>query len=309
MVGTVHLATAEVVVVEERLAVRITEFDTHRRAKVGLADDVANPVTTPNQRAMPVVQGLVSAFDTVVGAMIVEGASTRWRSVKGPFATAQEDWLWWATTFSVFPAPALWLGATHTSWKTLGNSVLSGLGVEHASVEDVEATCLNVVTQSFVALAQTLTTHFNMEVTSGDAVPSSVPDGGHAITLAVQLAGALTEIPLVAVFDKEFLALRPGLLDGTVPSGPPDRPALPPRIATLALSVNVILGRTTMLLGELFKLTVGSVVEFAQPIAEPVKLLVNNRVIALGQVVLCGHSYGVRIVSMGSDSLAGREHR
>ena len=66
----------------------------------------------------------------------------------------------------------------------------------------------------------------------------------------------------------------------------------------LILDVNVRLsleiGRTQMTIRELLKLAPGSVVEFERPAGDPLDVLVNDRLVAHGEVVMVNDRYGVR---------------
>lgn len=61
------------------------------------------------------------------------------------------------------------------------------------------------------------------------------------------------------------------------------------------MPVSIELGRTEMPISELLMLGPGSVVELSKLAGEPVDLLVNNKVIAKGEVVVVDENFGVRI--------------
>ncbi len=61
------------------------------------------------------------------------------------------------------------------------------------------------------------------------------------------------------------------------------------------LPVSVTFGRTQLRLKDAIKLTSGSILELNRSIVEPVEVIVNNCVIARGEVVLVEGNYGVRI--------------
>ena len=61
------------------------------------------------------------------------------------------------------------------------------------------------------------------------------------------------------------------------------------------LPVSVSFGRAQMRLKDVVKLTTGSIVELNRSISEPVEIIVNNCVIARGEVVVVEGNYGVRI--------------
>ncbi len=66
------------------------------------------------------------------------------------------------------------------------------------------------------------------------------------------------------------------------------------------MPVTIVLGRTTMRLKDLLKLTNGSVVELDQMLDEEVEVRVNNCVIAYGEVVAVDGNYAVRILRMAA---------
>ena len=66
------------------------------------------------------------------------------------------------------------------------------------------------------------------------------------------------------------------------------------------LPVAIRFGETEMILEEIVKLGVGSVIELNSGIDQPVELVVNNRVLARGEVVTVDGFYGIRITEITS---------
>src|SRR6516225_2204620 len=64
------------------------------------------------------------------------------------------------------------------------------------------------------------------------------------------------------------------------------------------LPVAIRFGETEMILEEIVKLGVGSVIELNSGIDQPVELVVNNRTLARGEVVSVDGFYGVRITEI-----------
>jgi len=64
------------------------------------------------------------------------------------------------------------------------------------------------------------------------------------------------------------------------------------------LPVSIRFGETEMILGEIVKLGVGSVIELNSGIDQPVDLVVNNRVFAHGEVVTVDGYYGIRVTEI-----------
>jgi flagellar motor switch protein FliN/FliY len=61
------------------------------------------------------------------------------------------------------------------------------------------------------------------------------------------------------------------------------------------LPVSVSFGRAQLLLKDVIKLTTGSIIELNRSISEPVDVIVNNCVIARGEVVVVEGNFGVRV--------------
>src|SRR5436190_23954571 len=66
------------------------------------------------------------------------------------------------------------------------------------------------------------------------------------------------------------------------------------------LPVSIRFGETEMVLEEVVKLGVGSVIELNTGIDQPVALVVNNRILAQGEIVTVDGFYGIRITEITS---------
>lgn len=64
------------------------------------------------------------------------------------------------------------------------------------------------------------------------------------------------------------------------------------------LPVSIELGRTRMSIGEVLELGSGSIIELDKLAGEPVDILVNNKPLAKGEVVVLDENFGVRITSL-----------
>ena len=69
----------------------------------------------------------------------------------------------------------------------------------------------------------------------------------------------------------------------------------PDVLQNISVSITVEVGRTSMKIRDLLRLTQGSVVELDRIAGEPLDLLVNNTVVAQGEVVLVNDRYGIRL--------------
>lgn len=66
----------------------------------------------------------------------------------------------------------------------------------------------------------------------------------------------------------------------------------------IPLSFKVELGRTKMLIKDILQLGQGSVVELDKLAGEPMEILVNNKLIAKGEVVVVNEKFGIRLTDI-----------
>jgi len=66
----------------------------------------------------------------------------------------------------------------------------------------------------------------------------------------------------------------------------------------VTMPISIELGRTSMPIQDILNLGPGSVVELNKLAGEPVELLVNDKLIARGEVVVVDENFGIRITSM-----------
>ncbi len=69
----------------------------------------------------------------------------------------------------------------------------------------------------------------------------------------------------------------------------------PRMLQNIPVTLTVEVGRAVIKIRDLMRLTQGSVVELDRVAGEPLNLLVNNTVVAQGEVVLVNERYGIRL--------------
>ena len=69
----------------------------------------------------------------------------------------------------------------------------------------------------------------------------------------------------------------------------------PDVLQNIQVTLSVEVGRAMIKIRDLMRLTQGSVVELDHIAGEPLDLLVNNTVVAQGEVVLVNDRYGIRL--------------
>jgi flagellar motor switch protein FliN/FliY len=81
---------------------------------------------------------------------------------------------------------------------------------------------------------------------------------------------------------EDFKPLKPGNINPEV-------------LQNIVVSLSIEVGRAEIKIKDLMRLSQGSVVELDRIAGEPLDLLVNNSVVAQGEVVLVNDRYGVRL--------------
>lgn len=260
---------------------------------------------------------LTTRWAQALEGMTGERPAVQWSPVTGP---APDDIEWWEQPYS-FPAGAIvYAGATSADSIQLGGKVLEAAGVE-ASPEDARGTYLETLNQALSGLGQALTARLRKEVTctAGKNCPAPGPKATGLAAIKITLSGQ-SPIELLASFNPEMIgALEsenkpvkqvaaaegsgalPPATGAPAPQGPPRTMEL---LYDVELPVSVSFGRAQLPLKDVIKLTSGSIVELNRSITEPVEIIVNNCVIARGEVVVVEGNYGVRI-----DQIISRQDR
>ncbi len=69
-------------------------------------------------------------------------------------------------------------------------------------------------------------------------------------------------------------------------------------LQNIPVTLSAEVGRTTLKIKDLLRLSEGSVVEFSRLAGESIDVLVNNTVIARGEVVVVNERYGIRLTQV-----------
>jgi len=95
----------------------------------------------------------------------------------------------------------------------------------------------------------------------------------------------------VNVQPAQFSGFTPGLI-------PPAEESNLNLLMDIPLKVTVELGRSKMLIKDILQLSQGSIIELDKLAGEPVDILVNNKLIAKGEVVVIDENFGVRVTDI-----------
>jgi flagellar motor switch protein FliN/FliY len=221
--------------------------------------------------------------------------------------------LWWEQPFSCAPKHPVWVGAPEETWAEVGKLILAAAGVESAPPSEVQSTYLEIVRQSMGSLAQDIGDRISTQVSAGNG-SESPPGIVERYTLQIE-----TVLPektgrfylvianeLCRFLGSHVIAIEPPS-NALVPKAPLDAATGQLRggesrtfdlLLDVELPVSVSFGRASLKLQDAMKLITGSLIELDRSVADPVDLLVNNCVIARGEVVVVDGNYGVRIIEI-----------
>jgi flagellar motor switch protein FliN len=218
---------------------------------------------------------------------------------------SQQELLWWEQPLSLGPDAKIWVAAAGRTWEEIGNRVLRSAGVEDATPEDIRSTYLEIVNQSLSGTASAISTRARKEIScvpGRSAPPPALPDAS-AYTFEIMLGEQ--PFPLLAVFASSVASLSDAPVQPPAKAAPDEERAQAARPAAKAGSMDLLLdvelpvivsfGRAQLMLKDVIKLTTGSIVELNRALSEPVEVIVNNCVIARGEVVVVEGNYGIRI--------------
>ncbi|MBZ5611682.1 MAG: flagellar motor switch protein FliN [Acidobacteriia bacterium] len=214
-----------------------------------------------------------------------------------------EELLWWEQPLSVDDA-LIWIGAGRASWEDIGKRVMRSAGIDEQDPEVLQGTYLEVLGQALSGVASAVAARLGREV-SCSAGRQAAPAASQGLAVyKFQVASGEHSFPLLAVYSKVLVDIDQKPVDSparpqrtTTPSEPeePQPPNSIDLLMDVELPVSVSFGRAQLALKDVIKLTTGSIVELNRAVSEPVEVIVNNCVIARGEVVVVEGNFGIRI--------------
>jgi flagellar motor switch protein FliN len=248
---------------------------------------------------------LASVFETMAGerpaieteqvSEVPTDATLRWRQ---PFSGV---------------SGAAWVAASEAGWTVAGGHVLRAAGIEDGDPATLKSTYLETISQALSGMAGAMGGRAGREIScTGSGGAAALPPASS------DFAWAVLRLRLGAETAEVAIGLEPALIADMVAASQPAS-AVPPKLAEAAaaaatggitgpvnsrtfellldveLPVSVSFGRAQVPLKDVLKLTTGSIVELNRSIMEPVEVIVNNCVIARGEVVVVEGNFGVRV--------------
>ena len=199
----------------------------------------------------------------------------------------------------------------------IGQYVMVAAGVEDCSPEELKSTFQECLGQAFSLLTRAMTTRLQREVTpaAGQEAAATAPLGEYIwgkvrLVLGDQPVTVFLGLPpqMLEPFVVEVKAVAQAAGAGNTAASTTQPAETVPAARSVAddsktfdllldveLPVSVSFGHALVPLKDVLKLTTGSIVELSRAIIEPVDIVVNNCVIAKGEVVVVEGNFGVRI--------------
>jgi flagellar motor switch protein FliN/FliY len=258
----------------------------------------------------------------VLESMAEQRPEAAWQAASGTAAVVvanpEDQMLWWEQPLQFAPEMKIWVGAPRTAWEQAGTLTLKAAGLDTVEIDEARNTWLEILGQALSPVARAIGSMLGREVTC-EAGAERAPEAGIEEWARVSLSFPDAPLaPLLVAFSPGLLEViatpqrvegRPGELatvNPTVNPGDAEAAILPARSRTMNLLMDVDLpvsisfGRTQLPMKDVIKLTTGSIVELNRSVNEPVEVLVNQCLIARGEVVVVEGNYGVRILEIVS---------
>jgi flagellar motor switch protein FliN/FliY len=246
-------------------------------------------------------EGLAAAVEGLAGTR--PGTST---SHAEPPASSSQRWSQALSSLS----SGLYLAASEPDVLTIGQYLLRAAGVEESSPEDQISTFQEILGQAVGQLARAITSKLQREVNATSRrelteVPANLQWGAVTLDLEGQSASVLLGVPAATIQELQAIdqsapraagaAASSSESTATSYSAPPNDSKTFDLLLDVELPVSVSFGHAHLPLKDVLKLTTGSIVELSRAVVEPVDIVVNNCVIAKGEVVVVEGNFGVRI--------------
>jgi flagellar motor switch protein FliN len=234
-------------------------------------------------------------------------------------ASLPSQLVWWEQPFDCGPECTIWCGSSEDGQQTAGKIVLTAAGVDSPPPSEVESTYFELIRQAMSGVAQDIGQRAGRLVACGAGteqnppasvkavweISATVPDGGPLTFYVIphpslsQLLQALAASEQNSGDDPKRPQATPDPLGDSEPQSVAGSRTFD-LLLDVELPVNISFGRASLKLNDALKLITGSLIELDRGLSDPVELLVNNCVIARGEVVVIEGNYGVRVTEIVS---------
>jgi len=268
------------------------------------------------------------SLEQVIESMADQRPGVAWQAATGPLpevaastgAGPPADMLWWEQPFPWSPGMVAWVGAPRATWEQAGTLTLKAAGLETVQTDEAKNTWFEILGQSLSAMARSIGALVGREVTCEAGVErapqpdvrewasvtlqfADTPPASLLVTLSPKLVAAVSA-PAPAPAPERHEEPQPHDAESPAAKGSPGISRTMDLLLDVELPVSISFGRAQLSMKDVLKLTTGSIVELNRGASEQVEVLINQCLIARGEVVVVEGNYGVRI-----QEIASREDR
>lgn len=231
----------------------------------------------------------------------------------------QAECLWWKQPFSIAQDSPFWVGAPELTWSAIGQLVLTSAGVEGSPAAEARSTYSEIIGQSMGGLAREISQRVGNEVTAdgGTEAPLETPGPTRMFHVTAKFTDQQPCTFYVVISEDLAAALTAATqAEGNSAADTPEQPQEPTALSNdiahvaksrtfellldVELPISVSFGRTSLRVQDAINLVSGSLIELDRNVSDPVELIVNNSVIARGEVVVIEGNYGIRLTEIVS---------
>jgi flagellar motor switch protein FliN len=207
--------------------------------------------------------------------------------------------LWFEWDFKPASYGSLWFGGPKQLWIELGKTILFAGDDSEPDPELIDSTLKEIASQVAGSITTFLNHQYQKQIETGDVrikegPVKANPDANTSFHKLLLPEGKVIPVSFCAAQSLFESILPPKQTEETLPALPVDAKKLE-LLLDVEMPVSVSIGRAQMPLKDVIKLTTGSVVELSRNVSEPVDIVVNNCVIARGDVVVVEGNFGIRI--------------
>jgi flagellar motor switch protein FliN len=203
--------------------------------------------------------------------------------------------VWWQQAAENEDSFLIWVGGTEATWTAVGGAL--------GNTTDAQATFFEMLSQSNQGAVAAMSAKFASPLQCQEGTKEALPARPDLELSKVKISfkGADLE-PLLLVLDPAAVRIlspvvetKPPLIKELAMANPSQHSAILERLMDLQLPVSVLLGKATMKIKDVLKVTPGSVIELDRRIGDYVEIMVHGKVVAKGEIVSVKGNYGVRI--------------
>jgi|SRR5579884_236035 len=250
----------------------------------------------PNALALQLAQDLAAQVAIVIERVSWTPPKTACEAVTADAVNRGADFLDLSHTLSVVSGATIWIGAERDAWLAIGTALLPSSTGEAVAVEESAARerYREFALQTMAAFAQNASSRVGIAI---EAAPADNLEAPEALESCFRIDIDIPEHPCAI-----FVAFPPALLQWfekriaeSVQGNKSFSAAAVDLLLDVELPLSVSFGRAMLPVREILRLSTGSLIELNRHVKDHVDVIVNNCVIARGEVVIIEGNYGIRV--------------